>query len=55
MITLLRRLFLPFLTAALLIGPGPGMSAGVELPLKSIDIGGGVRLHYVEQGSGPAP
>jgi len=53
MITVSRRRLIAFLT-----GTGPtalfaGITAAAELPLKSIDIGGGVRLHYVEEGSGP--
>ena len=53
MITVLRRLLFAFLCGALLAAPIVGITAAAELPLKSIDIGGGVRLHYVEQGSGP--
>jgi pimeloyl-ACP methyl ester carboxylesterase len=53
MIRVSRRLLLALLSGALLAAPVAGITAVEELPLKSIDIGGGVRLHYVEQGSGP--
>jgi hypothetical protein len=53
MIKVLRRLLLAFLSGGLLTAPIAGMAATAELQLKSIGAGGGVNLHYVEQGSGP--
>ena len=52
MITVSRRFLLAFLSGELLAAPIAGITAAAELPLKSINIGGGVCLHYVEQGSG---
>jgi non-heme chloroperoxidase len=41
------------LSGAVLAAPIAGITTAAELPIKSIDIGSGVHLHYVEQGSGP--
>lgn len=34
--------------------PAPVIAADGDLEVKSVIVGGGIRLHYVEQGSGPA-
>jgi hypothetical protein len=36
------------------VHPAPGIASDGDLEVKSVVVGGGIRLYYVEQGSGPA-
>jgi hypothetical protein len=36
------------------VHPAPGIASAGDLEVKSVVVGDGIRLHYVEQGSGPA-